>query len=1308
MKRLQRSSLRILFFSVIALLGIFAETSTVAATSANDPDADGLTTSQETALGTNPSLFDTDGDGMSDGDEARAGTDPRSASSVFRILGAPKRTANGWEISWSSVPGKSYQLQRLVGDVIPLANIQWIDIQPVTASAAASIAVDNNSAGVTRFYRVVLVDQVGDSQPPTLGFLKADPSPIRAEGIVTLTVEASDNIDVASVTFFDGTTPLGSASRGEGDLWRFFWPLEFAQNGLHMVSAKAADAVGNTTTSSNLTFTAAITNSQPKQVVGQVPIKGDSFVTNGAIVTVGGNVRLGNATLSSGSTLKINSSLITGNGTVSLPGMGPVYRGAFEVDTATGWLHATTTAQPMLFALPVSLPPIQLSSNLTIQATNLTANILNNALSGGGTVLLKVDGDGGTVQFDGSFALDYKAFVLTVDGKCTYKGITAGGQTVLNVGKKTFQLEHGAVSLAGGTGPIFNITDGEFGLAIPGSSQAEFTIGGKLSLPIPLTITVAGKLSTQGSFTLTGIGSGTVAGFVFDPLELSLARSTTDAPVSLTFKGGIKHAVGTIKVTGTLNSDGTVTNLSSGVEDLNLGNGVQLLVENGQPVLKYLQEIAGVRKFQVNGGFRVPSPSPVLTSVHVSGTLELEGTVSDLHVKSFSASSEAGLNLTLPGNIIAKEAHVSLGYGNGAFNARLGGKIDLSDNAKIPFDAGLILQENDTQDIQIDALISPSGLNLNTAYLFSSAIRLEAKTPTSTRNASGKITIQGNVGFFRRGLLLANPTVADFYISGTNVTASFGFQGENHTALLSSGTLNLPPGFSTRICSGAGGGPAVSITPATPIVLTYSGSLKSLSITGGFDFSNLGFTIPAGAGAAMELCTARLVFASDTQYLTNITGRLLIPQASGDFQLTSGSMDASGKFDFTSSGKFVLAQTSVTYSALHAQYDGTNFLISGSGSAVLPNGAIAEVSARLTNGSLSFVGTQNRLDFGGGVVLVPIEPAAQNPMLQFAESGSAFAGAIKGRLQLPNNQFVEMTGTINNNVLTLRSTARVHLGDGVWLSPVANGPVLDLVANTTGALSFNVQGLFQWPGKGGVTEQTVVSGDLHLTANAQGILVSSFHADSSAPNLVLSLAPNLTLRQAEINLGYENLAFRAHIAGIMDIATTTLNVDAQLILNTANENDVRIAADLAVQNLNIVDQLYWFPTALRLEAQTRVGDRPEFTRLRATGKAGLFAKNTPLSTSPADGDFYLLARDAAAVLDLTADAFGIRIEQGTVVLPAIFQPGLCASGGAGPTAAVSAANPVIATYKLSTHALAFSGAIGFQNLGVTLPDFPQV
>jgi PKD repeat protein/glycosidase len=62
-----------------------------------DPDGDGLTTSQETAIGTDPNDADTDDDGINDGTEVANGTDPLSAGSgcAGAPTAAPVLTVNG-------------------------------------------------------------------------------------------------------------------------------------------------------------------------------------------------------------------------------------------------------------------------------------------------------------------------------------------------------------------------------------------------------------------------------------------------------------------------------------------------------------------------------------------------------------------------------------------------------------------------------------------------------------------------------------------------------------------------------------------------------------------------------------------------------------------------------------------------------------------------------------------------------------------------------------------------------------------------------------------------------------------------------------------------------------------------------------------------------------------------------------------------------------------------------------------------------------------------------------------------------------
>jgi hypothetical protein len=1236
--------------------------------------------------------------------------DAKSAGNGLKILPGPTKVAEGWRITWNSVAGAQYKLQRLDGDAIGSGNLKWIEVQSVTASADTATGVDLSPAARQRFYRVVL--EASDDISPTIGILRADPVTAKSEGIVVLSVEAQDNLGVAGVSFFDGNNLLGSGTRVEGNEWDFLWPLEFSQNGIHSLTARAADSAGNVATSPVLSFTAAITNHQAKQIVGQVPINADKISSTGTVSTPSGNIRIGNATLGSGSVLTMDSAnnKITGNGTVLLPGTGQVYSGAFSVDAASGWLTPVLSGQTAhLHANAVTLPPIQLSSGVTVQPINLTVNVLNSALAGSGTVLLKVSDEGTeTVQFEGAFQFNYQQFALTLDGKCTYSKVEASGHVVLDVSDKTFQVDSATLNFSGSAGSIFKLTEGRFGLEFTTPTQPKFSIEGKISLPLPanINVVVKGSMDLQGALALNGSGSGSLAGFSFDPLEATLTRSSATGVVNLSFHGSVHHAVGTLSIGGKVDSSGAVSELSSGVEDVNLGSGVRLLVENGQPVLKYLEDIAGIRRFAVAGGFRVPGADSVVTSVHVEGTLEVEGTFPNVRVHSFSASSAVDLNLTLPGSIVAKKAHVSLGYGNSQFAARLGGEISLGDSARIPFDAGLILNENDPQDIQIDVGVSPSNLALGPAFLLSSNVRLEARTLLANRTASGKITVQGAAGVFKKGVLPANPSLADFLISVTGVTAVFSFQQENFSAAFTSGTLNLPSSFSTRVCAGVGGGPAVSISPTTPLSLTYNAGTRATALGGAFDFRNLGFEVPNSGGVMLELCTARLTLTGQDHSISNISGRILIPSANGDFQITDGSINATGQFGLTTSGRFTLDQTQVTYQALRVTYDGVSLAFSGTGRAAFPNGTNVDVSVQYAGNQFHFIATQNRLDFGDGVVLVPVEPAAQNPMVRLDKVGNNYSGEIKGRLVLPNSQFVEMAGGFNNNSITLDSTARVHLGNGVWLTPIQDEPVLKLQADVQGNLSFSLAGLFQLPGKDGGTEQIVVSGNLVL---ADGPIVSSFTASSSTPNLTLSIDPNLVLRQAGASLDYSADGFHAQIHGAMDLAnTTTVNVAAALILNPANQDDVQIDAALGVQNLNVLDQAYFFSTALGLQMQTQTENRPGFTRLRVQGKAGLFPLVEPIAANPQDSDFHLLVRNAIAVLDVTSGGFVGTLNSGTLALPSIFTAGLCPGGAGGPSVSVTSANPLILIYVEQPESLTFTGAINFQNLGLGVPGLPNL
>ena len=76
---------------------------------ATDTDGDGLSDEIEEDVGTDPNDPDSDGDGQEDGPEFNsAGTDPTNPLSVFKITHIRRVTGNAIELTWTSVPGKSY------------------------------------------------------------------------------------------------------------------------------------------------------------------------------------------------------------------------------------------------------------------------------------------------------------------------------------------------------------------------------------------------------------------------------------------------------------------------------------------------------------------------------------------------------------------------------------------------------------------------------------------------------------------------------------------------------------------------------------------------------------------------------------------------------------------------------------------------------------------------------------------------------------------------------------------------------------------------------------------------------------------------------------------------------------------------------------------------------------------------------------------------------------------------------------------------------------------------------------------------
>jgi hypothetical protein len=114
---------------------------------------------------------------------------------------------------------------------------------------------------------------------------------------------------------------------------------------------------------------------------------------------------------------------------------------------------------------------------------------------------------------------------------------------------------------------------------------------------------------------------------------------------------------------------------------------------------------------------------------------------------------------------------------------------------------------------------------------------------------------------------------------------------------------------------------------------------------------------------------------------------------------------------------------------------------------------------------------------------------------------------LAGELVLPSGTRVGVRARFDEDSLRLESTARVHLGNGVWLLPDGDRPVLSLAQSSAERLEFGVFGLFQLPqaDTGGGLRSVRVAGTLALARQDGGWTVDACSVELAEQGLTLDL-----------------------------------------------------------------------------------------------------------------------------------------------------------------------------------------------------------
>ena len=175
----------------------------------------------------------------------------------------------------------------------------YTQVSDVAGATTTTATVTNLTAGSTYFFAVRSRNQdstqtsafanevsaripANDIDAPTASLSASPTGPYTTARTVTFTASATDNVGVARVDFYEGTTLVSTDNSAP---YNYAWSVTSATNGNHSWTAKAYDAAGNVGTSAVLALVVNIDATAP--TVSAITASGASPYTSAQIVTLG-------------------------------------------------------------------------------------------------------------------------------------------------------------------------------------------------------------------------------------------------------------------------------------------------------------------------------------------------------------------------------------------------------------------------------------------------------------------------------------------------------------------------------------------------------------------------------------------------------------------------------------------------------------------------------------------------------------------------------------------------------------------------------------------------------------------------------------------------------------------------------------------------------------------------------------------------------------------------------------------------------------------------------------------------------------